>query len=96
MRAIPVVFAAFALAGCTPADRPAPPGTGGPVECDAGRAQAFVGQDGAAVAERARIAASARTIRRIRPGEAVTMDFRADRLNIDVDDSGKITALRCG
>jgi hypothetical protein len=35
-------------------------------------------------------------VRRIHPGDQVTMDFRADRLNIDIDAKGKITGLRCG
>lgn len=36
------------------------------------------------------------TIRVIRPGTAVTKDFRIDRLNVDVDESGKITRIYCG
>ena len=32
----------------------------------------------------------------IEPGTAVTEDYRADRLNIDVDASGKITGVWCG
>ena len=38
----------------------------------------------------------ARTIRWIRPGDAVTMDYREDRLNIDLDASGRVAAIRCG
>jgi hypothetical protein len=36
------------------------------------------------------------TVRHIHPGDQVTLDFRADRLNIDIDANGKITGLRCG
>lgn len=32
----------------------------------------------------------------IEPGTAVTEDYRADRLNIDVDASGTITGVWCG
>lgn len=35
-------------------------------------------------------------VRHIHPGDQVTMDFRAGRLNIDIDAKGVITALRCG
>jgi hypothetical protein len=35
-------------------------------------------------------------VRRIHPGDNVTMDYRADRLNIDIDAKGVITGLRCG
>ncbi len=36
-----------------------------------------------------------RTIRTIRPGDAVTMDFREDRLNVELDNDGRIARLRC-
>lgn len=32
----------------------------------------------------------------LRPGDAATMDFRPDRLNILLDDGGQIDGLRCG
>ena len=35
------------------------------------------------------------SVRYIRPNTQVTMDFRADRLNIDIDASDKITGFRC-
>ncbi len=35
-------------------------------------------------------------IRWIEPGTAVTMDFRADRLNGELDEDGVIQTLRCG
>jgi hypothetical protein len=38
----------------------------------------------------------AQRLRWIRPGDAVTMDYREDRLNIDLDAQGRVRALRCG
>ena len=35
-------------------------------------------------------------LRLINPGEAVTMDFRADRLNVELDATGTIQRVRCG
>lgn len=35
-------------------------------------------------------------VRMIRPGEAVTQDYRADRLNVRVDDAGRPVELYCG
>ena len=35
------------------------------------------------------------TVRHIRPDTQVTMDFRPDRLNIDIDAAGVITGFRC-
>jgi Peptidase inhibitor I78 family len=35
-------------------------------------------------------------VRVIRPGQAVTMDFRGDRLNVEIDERNRVRALRCG
>ena len=65
--------------------------------CDAAAAQAFVGKVATAeVVEQARAAAGARTARTLAPGQMVTMDYRAGRLNLDVDDGNVITGVRCG
>ena len=36
------------------------------------------------------------TVRIIKPGDQVTMDFQATRVNIEVGADGTITAVRCG
>ena len=36
------------------------------------------------------------TVRIIKPGDQVTMDFQGTRVNFDVDAAGVITAIRCG
>lgn len=38
----------------------------------------------------------ARTLRWIRPGDMVTMDFREDRLNIHLDAQHRVERLACG
>ena len=38
----------------------------------------------------------ARTIRWIRPGDVVTMDYREDRLTIHLDGRGRVERLTCG
>ena len=35
-------------------------------------------------------------IRPIAPGQAVTRDFRADRVNVHIDRDNRITAVSCG
>lgn len=35
-------------------------------------------------------------VRIIRPGMGVTMDYSAERLNIEIDAAGKISRLTCG
>lgn len=81
----------------------APPSSAIAPETDAGvcnpdAAMQFVGQQAnAANVEAARAAAvPTGTVRVIAPGQAVTMDYRPDRLNIEVDDQRVILKLRCG
>jgi len=40
--------------------------------------------------------AGARTARVVKPGMAVTMDYREDRVTLRVDDSNKIESASCG
>lgn len=42
------------------------------------------------------VPAAGPTVRIINPGDQVTMDFQATRVNIDVNGAGVITAVRCG
>lgn len=42
------------------------------------------------------VPAAGPTVRIIKPGDQVTMDFSEARLNIDVDAAGNITGMRCG
>lgn len=48
------------------------------------------------VVRQARLDARATTARVLKPGQMVTMEFVAGRLNIDVDDADTIVNLRCG
>jgi hypothetical protein len=45
---------------------------------------------------RARRAAGARVVRKVEPGSVYTIEFRADRLNLDVAADGTVRAVRCG
>jgi hypothetical protein len=48
------------------------------------------------LAERARRRARAGLVRKIEPGQVYTMEFRADRLNLELGPRGRIRAVRCG
>lgn len=68
-----------------------------PRECDAKSAQFAVGRAYTPeLAEQARTAAGAKVVRVIEPGQAVTMDFRTDRLNLELDATRKVITVRCG
>jgi hypothetical protein len=65
--------------------------------CDATRAQLLVGREasGELGAEAIRLS-GAGTIRWIPAGSAVTMDYREDRLNVELDSRNQVTRVRCG
>lgn len=89
------------LAGCTAPGGtqptgpmpPPPPGTA----CNAQGAQFAVGKTaGASVIEEARQRSGSYMARILRPNQVVTMEFNAQRLNLDVDAAGVIKKVRCG
>lgn len=65
--------------------------------CRASGARPLVGQvaDAATIAN-AKRATGASTVRVLRPGDARSMDYRTDRLNLDVDAKAKIVRAYCG
>lgn len=68
-----------------------------PMECDATQLQGLVGQVlEESATEQARADAGAKSVRVLKPGDMVTMEFNSERLSIEVDAAGKITSLRCG
>lgn len=66
-------------------------------ECSAAGARFAVGQALSPPLEAAaRTRANAAVSRVLKPGQAVTMEFNAARLNLEVDARGRVTAVRCG
>ncbi|MDQ8754868.1 I78 family peptidase inhibitor [Sphingosinicella sp. LHD-64] len=95
--------AVTALAMMTVACTTTPPeeggngGPGGAQRCNADGLQSLVGQPGTPeLGAQAQQRSNARTLRWIRPGDAVTMDYREDRLNIELDAEGKVARFNCG
>lgn len=74
-----------------------PPGDAS-AQCNAAAAKAFVGREAteATVAEAQTAAGATGAVRVIKPGQPVTMDFRGDRLNIEVDERNGIVRITCG
>lgn len=92
-------LAAFAVAGCTKSETPAtsPPASNAADECGAQTLQNYLGMVAAGpVGARLREAAGDKRIRFIGPDDAVTMDYRPDRLNVETNATGKIVRIRCG
>ena len=91
-----ILLAALALTACAPLPPPQP----GPTpdrECNAAAAQSLIGRETSpALIDEARRLSGARAVRVLRPGQMVTMEYRADRLNIRIDTREKVLALSCG
>jgi phage baseplate assembly protein gpV len=81
------------LAACRSGSEPLAktPGTSADA-CGAAALQTLVGQDRAAVPT----VDPAQDIRVFQQGAALTMDFKANRLNVELDDGGTILRVYCG
>jgi Peptidase inhibitor I78 family len=65
--------------------------------CGASLIQTYIGlRANQTVREEVTRRSGAATIRWIAPGDAVTMDFSAARLNVELDEDGVVTTFRCG
>ena len=95
---LPSLAALALLAGCaaqggSPAETspPSPQGS-----CGAEKVSNYVGAVMSdEVLAKIRSASGAQTVRVVGPHDAMTMDFREDRLTITTDDAGRIKTLRC-
>lgn len=88
----PVVEAPVAARPAAPLPAPVPQ-----PECSAAGGRFAVGQTLSPQLEAAaRNRANATVSRVLRPGQAVTMEFNAARLNLEVDARSRVTAVRCG
>lgn len=79
----------------------APPAVAGSAgstgQCDPEKLAGLVGQAATeATVQKAVKDSGARHARVVKPGMAVTMDFREDRLSIEVDEQNRIVRANCG
>lgn len=84
------------LAAC--ASQPAtPPVAEAPAACNADAAQRYVGQPASeANVEAVRAATGSTLVRSLKPGQAATMDYRSERVNVLQDAAGNIERITCG
>ena len=80
------------MAACSQAETPEPLPVPGNDSCNALRYGTLIGQDATAL-ERVLILGK---VRILRPGQAMTMDYWADRINFMIDDSNRIARITCG
>lgn len=91
-----LLLTALALAGCTPPPVSTPPPPAGDA-CNAAATQGLVGRPASPeLAREAQRLTGARVWRWLRPGQMVTMEYRADRLNLRLNAEDKVEAISCG
>lgn len=94
MNRLAVLSVAGLLASCATASPPIPEATG---NCDASKGQFAVNQSYTVeLAASVQESTGSRAMRVTRPGQAVTMDFRQDRVNVELDENDKIVRVTCG
>ena len=87
-------LAALALAGCATAAPPAPTLAG---QCHLDNLGDLVGRPATAeLGADALRRSGALRLRWIRPGEMVTMDYSAQRLDVNLDAQGRVDHFTCG
>lgn len=95
MKLILISAAVLTATSCTTMPSIAPPS--GPCRVDDVMRRRFIGTDfKLTMRDEIQYGANARTARVLRPDDAATMDVQPDRLNILLDDDGKVNDLRCG
>jgi hypothetical protein len=86
---------ALPLAACTSLPPAAPPPSAG--QCVAAPAAWAVGKAATdAVVEQVRVDTGSRIARVLRPGQVVTMEFSAQRVNVRVNERNAIIGVTCG
>lgn len=75
---------------------PPPPPSRGTCNAEPAKATAMGKAGTDALLEQARIDAGAKTARYLKPGQAITKEYMGDRLNLEVDASNVVIAVRCG
>jgi hypothetical protein len=93
--ALPII--ALATTGCVYKERPAATPAAPGVECNAEGLEKLIGKPRSdEIAAEAKRISGANIVRWLTPDMMVTMEFRADRLNLHLGTDGKIGSARCG
>ena len=101
----PAAFAAFgfiplsllAIAACSTSARPLPPANPEGAMCTADGLAKYKGQARSGeLGRRIKAESGASTLRWLPRGTITTMEYREDRVNVRLDENGRIEAVTCG
>jgi hypothetical protein len=102
------LLAMLALAGCSTGGTDKAPAAASPAtaaspaaasdgRCDSDLAKFAVGQTASsALLQQAQQRSGAQTARILRPGDIMTLEYRSQRLNLNVDAQGVVARVNCG
>ena len=92
------LLAVVALSGCSTQDSVKEPVSDtGHSRCDAKSASFVIGKKASPeLLEQARVKAGAQNARLLSPHDVMTLEYRSDRLNLNMDDNAIITRVDCG
>jgi hypothetical protein len=94
---LPLAACSHAGGSTAHASTPPPVAAEGVHECQPDKLEAFTGRLADEATVKQLVAASgARNARVVKPGMAVTMDFRQDRVTVQVDAQNRIERANCG
>lgn len=97
MRLHLILLPALLLLGACASQPATAPSAAAPTACNADAAKALIGQlANEANLGAVRKATGVTSLRSLKPGDAMTMDYRADRVNVVQDVTGKIEKISCG
>lgn len=95
MKLMVMGFGATLLGACATIGPAAPSGSGG--TCSNDNLAQFVGQPATAeVGARIQSTSGARTLQWVAAGMMVTMEFRADRVRVQLDEQNRVQRVTCG
>ncbi|AIN59092.1 hypothetical protein EON09_19650 [Pseudomonas soli] len=93
---VATVLAGCSTGGSSGASAPAAP-AGNDGRCEASGADFTVGKPASAeLLEQARKASGSQMARILKPHDVITLEYRSERLNLNVDDKGVVTRVNCG
>ncbi|NYT86172.1 I78 family peptidase inhibitor [Pollutimonas harenae] len=97
IRTVSIFATTLALSACSSVDLGEPAQDTKPGACNADQASHVVGKHISPEQEQEALRSSgASTLRVIKPGQAITRDYRVDRLNLQLNDYDTVVRAYCG
>ncbi|MFF7062731.1 I78 family peptidase inhibitor [Pseudomonas sp. NPDC008258] len=95
--AVAAVLAGCSTGGSSDGGNAPAASAGNDGRCEASGADFAIGKQGSAeLLEQARKASGSQMARILKPNDVVTLEYRSERLNLNVNEQGVVTRVNCG